>query len=668
MQEQPTPPAAPGTPFPKAKILLVDDQPANLLALEAILDELGQDLVRAHSGEEALRLLLDQDFAVVLLDIQMQGLNGFETAKLIRGRERSRRTPIIFLTAHAGDESLAAEAYKLGAVDYLVKPLVPEIVRAKAAALVEIFGVQEQARRQAELFRLLVQGTTDYAIFMLDPEGRIVTWNAGAERLNGYTAGEIVGRHFSTFYPREAIDRGWPAEELRRAEAAGRFEDEGWRLRKDGALFWANVVITALRDDEGRLKGFSKFTRDLTEQKRGEDALRRAHEELELKVRERTKELTEANARLADAARRKDEFLAMLAHELRNPLAPVLNGLHIRRLSEADQQAIEKARAMMERQIDHLTRLVDDLLDVSRITQGRIQVRQERLDLAKLVRTTAEDRRPLLGQAGMRLVLETPETPVWVAGDPTRLAQVLTNLLDNAVKFRNGGDSVTVRVTADARRKQAVIHVQDKGVGIAPDLFPRLFDVFSQGDRSLDRSRGGLGVGLSIVKGIAELHGGAVEAASGGPGQGAAFTVQLPLKEEPPALAETPAAPAKPGAEPLRILVVEDNRDAADSLRMLLELLGHEVAVAYSGLDGVKTAREWRPDVVLCDIGLPGLDGYGVAGELRHDPATAGTQLIAITGFGQEEDRRRARQAGFDHHLTKPVDPALLQPLLVRPA
>jgi PAS domain S-box-containing protein len=792
-------------PFPQAHILLVDDQPANLLALEAVLEDLGQVQVRAQSGEEALRLLQGQEFAVVLLDVQMDGLDGFATARLIRGRERSRHTPIIFLTAHDSEAARVTEAYQLGAVDFLVKPLLPVVVRAKVAAFVALFAQKERARRQADQLRLLIQATTDYAIFMLDPQGHVVTWNGGAERINGYRAEEIIGQHFSRFYPQDPIDRGWPAEELRRAAADGRFEDEGWRVKKDGSQYWSNVIITALRDEDGHLQGFSKVTRDLTERRQKEQALRQLNQDLEWRVRERTADLEASNealraeaveraraeralrdseeqfrtladsipqlawmarpdghifwynrrwfeytgvppgqtegwgwqsvhdpaelprvlanwraaldrgepwedtfplrrhdgqmrwhlsravpvrddrgrvgrwfgtntditdrieveAALKDADRRKDQFLAMLAHELRNPLAPVLTGLQVLRLAEADRDTAEQIRSMIERQIRHLTRLVDDLLDVSRITQGKIQIRRERIDLAALVRTAAEDRRPILEQAGMKLVLDVVDGPVWVAGDATRLAQVLNNLLDNAAKFRNGGDSVTVRMTVDEPVRQAVIHVQDHGIGIAPEMFPRLFEVFAQADRSLDRSRGGLGVGLSVVKGLVRLHGGEVDAASGGPGQGAAFTVRLPLKDELAALTEIPAAPREPAAKPLRVLVVEDNRDAADSLRMLLALLGHEAAVAYNGLEGVRQGREWRPDVVLCDIGLPGLDGYAVAGELRQDPATAGARLIAITGYGQDEDRRRTLQAGFDHHLTKPVDPAVLQPLLV---
>jgi PAS domain S-box-containing protein len=644
----------------------VDDLPANLLALEVLLDDLQQTLVKAGSGEEALRLLSRQDFAVVLLDVRMPGMDGFETAKRIRGREQSRNTPIIFITAHASDELSISEAFQLGAVDYLVKPLAPVIIRAKVGGFAKLYLEKAQARRQADELRLLIQGTTDYAIFRLDRQGYVRSWNPGAERMKGYKAEEIIGQHFSRFYPQEALDRGWPAEELRRAEAVGRFEDEGWRVRKDGSQFWANVVITALRDPAGRLLGFSKVTRDLTERKRAEDVLRRAHEELEVKVAERTKELTEANSRLADAARRKDEFLAMLAHELRNPLAPVLNGLHILGSFDTDHQTIKQARAMIERQIHHLKRLVDDLLDMARMTHGRVQLRRERLDLAQLVRTTAEDCRRLVEQAGMRLVVVLPEAVVPVVGDAIRLTQVLNNLLDNAVKFRNGGGYVAIHLSIDEGRQQAVLAVRDEGIGIEPEMFSRLFDLFGQADRSLDRSRGGLGLGLSLVKGLVELHGGEVQAVSGGTGQGSEFRICLPLKQEPAALSEPPSLTTPAAGEPLRILVVEDNVDAAESLRMLLQLLGHQVAVAFTGPEGVRVAKDWHPEVILCDIGLPGLDGYGVADALRHDPATAQVQLIAITGYGQDEDRHRAEHAGFDHHLTKPVDPRQLQPLLAR--
>jgi CheY-like chemotaxis protein len=378
--------------------------------------------------------------------------------------------------------------------------------------------------------------------------------------------------------------------------------------------------------------------------------------------------LKQAEEELRRANRAKDDFLVMLAHELRNPLAPILNCLHILRLSGYDRQKLEQARAVMERQLRHLSRLVDELIDVSRIIRGRVQLQPERLDLARLVRTTAEDYRAPLERAGLTLRVEVPEGPVWVAGDATRLPQALNNLLENAAKFRDRAGRVVVRLTVDAGRRQALLSVRDTGIGIEPEMLPRLFDVFAQADRSLERTRGGLGLGLSMVKRLVELHGGAVEAASAGAGRGAEFTIHLPLLAEPPTLATMPATPAAVG-ERLRILVVEDNRDVAESLRMLLELLGNEVGVAHTGPDGVRLAHQWQPNVVLCDIGLPGgLDGFGVASELRQDPATANARLIAITGYGSDNDRERARRAGFDYHLTKPADPAALQQLLARPA
>jgi signal transduction histidine kinase len=394
-------------------------------------------------------------------------------------------------------------------------------------------------------------------------------------------------------------------------------------------------------------------------------ALRRAHDELEARVAARTTELSRANALLADADRRKDEFLALLAHELRNPLAPILNSLEILRLAGADPEARERARAMVERQVRHLARLVDDLLDISRITRGKVRLRREWVDLARLVRTTIEDRRPTLERAGLRLTGQVPELPVWVNADATRLAQVLNNLLDNAAKFTDRGGAVAVTLTTEREPPLALLTVRDTGVGIDPAMLPRLFSVFAQADRSLERTRGGLGLGLSLVKGLVELHGGTVEAHSAGPGQGAAFTLRLPVAPEPAAFSELPTTAAADGRR-LRVLVVEDSRDAAESLRTLLHLLGHEVTVASTGPEGVQAARACRPDVVLCDIGLPDLDGYGVARALRRDPVTAGARLIALTGYGQEEDRRNARGAGFDHHLTKPAATEDLLALLAR--
>jgi CheY-like chemotaxis protein len=347
----------------------------------------------------------------------------------------------------------------------------------------------------------------------------------------------------------------------------------------------------------------------------------------------------------------------MLAHELRNPLNPIRTGLHILRLRGNDWNTVDQVREMMDRQVANMSRLVDDLLDVSRITRGKIALRQRHLDLAQLVRTSVMDHKNDLEARDMTLHLELPDTPVWVMADSTRLTQIVDNLLGNATKFTQKGGAITVKV--DSTEREAAFTVRDTGMGIEPEMLPRLFEAFAQADRSLDRSRGGLGLGLSIVKGLAELHRGRIEAASAGLGKGAEFTVWLPRENEPAALSERPIAPG-PSRKRLRVLVVEDNRDSADSLRMLLELFGHDVAMAYTGPDGVDAARQTPPDVVLCDIGLPGMDGFAVATALRGNPATADVRLIAITGYGREEDVRRAREAGFNHHLVKPVDPERL--------
>jgi PAS domain S-box-containing protein len=640
---------------PKVNILLVDDQPANLLALEAVLEPLGQNLVRAASGKDALRLLEQGDFAVVLLDLQMPGLDGFATAQRIRGRERSRHTPLIFITGYDSDSFPVAQAYQLGAVDYLVKPLVPAVLRAKVDVFVKLFQkteqvreltgqrlAQEALRESEERLRTLSDNLPRGAVYRAypGPDGRthFAYISGGVERLFGVRPDEVVRDPASLFglIHEDDLARVQAAEEAALAGMAA-FDCEFRQWTRGGELRWVHCRSAPRRLPDGTAV-WEGVVLDVTDRKAAEEALR-------------------------EADRRKDEFLAMLAHELRNPLAPLLNGLHLLRQSETPPEACARARDMMARQLRHLTHLVNDLLDVSRILRGKVQLRRERLDLARLARTTAEDRRPGLEQAGLALRLEAPETPVWVAGDETRLAQVLTNLLDNAAKFSDGGRHVTVRVRADAGRRQAVLSVRDEGIGIEAEVLPRLFNPFAQADRTLERSRGGLGLGLALVKGLTELHGGEVRAASEGPGRGAEFTVVLPLAPEPEALAARAVAP-RPAARPRRVLVVEDNRDAADSLRLLLGLLGHEVRVAYTGPEGVEAAREWRPDTVVCDIGLPGLDGYGVARELRRGPATARARLLALTGYGHEDDRRRALEAGFDHHLVKPADPEELQRLL----
>jgi PAS domain S-box-containing protein len=387
------------------------------------------------------------------------------------------------------------------------------------------------ATEQQEIsFRLLVEQVRDYAIFLLDPAGYVVTWNTGAASLKGYRADEIIGQHFSRFYPPEDIAAGKTERELAIAVSEGRVEDEGWRIRKDGSRFWANVVITALRNESGTLLGFAKVTRDLTERQRAADDLRRTNEDLERRVVERTADLTAANAELRTLDRQRSEFLAMLGHELRNPLAPVRNALQILRAPNVDAATVDWAKGMIDRQVRQLAGLIDQLLDVSRLTRGLIHINQRRIDVNQVVRSAAEDRRRVFGEAGVSFAIVGPADPIWVKGDAIRLTQVLSNLLDNAVKFTDRDGAVELKVSS--RDGEAIIAVRDTGIGIPAEVLPRVFDIFAQADSTLDRTRGGLGLGLALVKGLVGLHGGAVSAASEGPGKGAEFTVRLPLVPE----------------------------------------------------------------------------------------------------------------------------------------
>jgi len=554
--------------------------------------------------------------------------------------------------------------------------------------------IAEEALRQSEeRLRLLIEGVSDYAIFMLDPEGKVATWNTGAERLKGYRADEIIGRHFSVFYPEEARARRWPQQELELATRDGRFEDEGWRLRKDGSRFWANVVISALRDADGKLQGFGKVTRDLTERRAAEETLRIAYADLERRVVERTSELADANTalrdeverrrrlheererladqlrqRVADLAasdRHKDEFLAMLGHELRNPLAPIRNALEILKLDGVPEPSRGQAKALIERQVEHLVRLVDDLLDVSRIMQGKIELRHERIELAAVVERAIETAQPVIDARGHELQVSLPPRPVWLHGDLIRLAQVLNNLLVNAAKYseRAGRIALTATLAADRVR----ISVRDNGIGISPELLPKIFDFFVQGSRSLERSQGGLGIGLTLVKRLVEMHGGAVSAHSAGIGKGSELMVDLPLPDQTAAAEgkDGVVAAAAVGGRRRRVLVVDDNVDAAESAAALLSIWGHEARTVHDGLSVLRNVEEFRPDIVLLDIGLPGKNGYEVARELRRLPDSPVRLIAAMTGYGQEQDRRRSAEAGFDVHLTKPLDLERLRELLV---
>jgi PAS domain S-box-containing protein len=535
--------------------------------------------------------------------------------------------------------------------------------------LTERREAEERLRRSEERTRLLIESVADYAIFMLDPDGRVATWNTGAERIKGYTADEIIGTHFSRFYPEEALRADWPAYELEVAAAAGRFEDEGWRVRKDGTRFWANVVISAVRDEQGTLRGFSKVTRDLTERRMAEERLRAAYAALEERVEARTAELARTNAalqeavvRLEEADRNKDRFLAILAHELRNPLAPIRNATELLQTMRRDDPEIGQVSGIIERQARQLTRLVDDLLDVSRITGDRLQLQRETTDLEGVVRVAVDTSRPLIDANGHTLEVTLPPASFRLEADPARLAQIFANLLNNAARFTPPGGRISL--VAERRATSVVVRVRDTGIGIPAEGLRRIFEMFTQLDAGLERSRDGLGIGLTLAKRLAELHGGSLTVASEGPGRGSEFTVTLPIGDAAPA--ERAGSEHRPADAPARrrVLVVDDNRDSAESLAMLLSIGGDEVRAGFDGYEAIRVAAQWRPDVVLLDIGMPGLSGYDVARRLRANPWGRDVVLVAMTGWGAENDKRRARDAGFDHHLTKPIDPAEVRRIL----
>jgi PAS domain S-box-containing protein len=489
-----------------------------------------------------------------------------------------------------------------------------------------------------EQYRLLTENVKDFAIFLLDKGGKIATWNTGAERITGYNEAEAVGQPFALlFRPQDIVNRE-PEKELSIALEKGRSEDERWHVRKNGGQFWAMGVVTPLWDGGGKLRGYAKIMRDITARKRAE-------------------------TELAEANRRKDDFLAMLAHELRNPLAPVLNGLKVLRLEQAVGPNGQQAIGMIERQAKHLTRLVDDLLDVSRITTGKVSLRKERVELRTVVEHAVETVRPLMDARKHQLSVALPAEAVWLEADPARLTQVLANLLTNAAKYTEPGGHV--QLSAEREGPEVIVRVRDTGIGILPEMLPRIFESFVQGNRSIDRTQGGLGVGLTVAKSLVEMHGGKIEARSPGVGKGSEFIVRLTsIPEVKPLGPETVEKRQATKAPPLRLLVVDDNADTVASLAMLLRMYGHDVLTAATGPAGLEAALAHDRDVIMLDIGLPSIDGYEVARRVRAH--TAKPVLIAMTGYGQPEDRQKSKEAGFDYHLTKPVDPDRLQDLLAR--
>jgi signal transduction histidine kinase len=679
----------------KVNILVVDDLPDKRLAFQVVLEELGQNLVMAASGADALRELLLREFAVILLDVNMPDIDGIETAELIRQHSKTKHTPIIFVTAYA-DEMQTARGYALGAVDYILSPVIPEILRSKVKVFVELYRAQKRAqalaRLEAEraaaeeatqrseflafasrelgaslnldegmerLLQMLVPGLAEYALLSVQLEDEALAMSCGAR---------------ARPQAMEGLE-GLPAP-LQRALREGRKSDlvlEPQAALHGEVLYFhlvplrsgeRNVAMLAL----GYARGPGAY--GLADQATIEELVSRAaiafeNARLYWNLKREMARTKEAEEKLKEASRRKDEFLAMLSHELRNPLAPIRNAAEVMRRIAPTDAGIVWARDVVERQVTHLAQLVDDLLDVSRITQGKISLKKEPVELGKVVQHSVDTARSLLEAKRHNLSVSVSSTPIWVFGDFARLSQVIGNILNNAAKYTSEGGRI--ELVASAERGEALISVRDNGIGIDSALLPHVFELFTQGERSLDRSQGGLGVGLTVVERLVDLHQGRVEVHSEGIGKGSVFRVVLPC------ISEVPQAAGEERAEPQyaallagkRVLVVDDNIDAAESIAVFLRLEGHEVRTVSDGPQAVAIAQVFAPQVAVVDIGLPGMNGYEVARRLRLKGAEAPTLLIALTGYGQREDRARSMEAGFHHHFVKPADPRVIQSAIV---
>ncbi len=685
----------------KVNILVVDDLPEKLLAYEVILEELGQNMVTARSGEEALKLVLRQDFAVILLDVNMPGMDGFETASLIRQRRKSAHTPIIFLTAFT-DEMRMAQGYASGAVDYLPTPVVPEVLKAKVRVFIELSQMRRQAALQAEehAMRKAAEESARRSEFLVTaselltrPQKRQDIMHTLAQLPLPYLADASLVWLIDTETQKTEIYRAYlnstgqahsetlsaslPAElekALREAVASGQNKLvsnlPGGLIQPDS---WHQVVLDYASEKpaqsccalilpfgmRGPANGCLVLMRKEQKNPYAPSTIALATE----LVSHASVALENAILmhRIQEADRRKDEFLAMLAHELRNPLAPIRNALYVMKLSN-DPNMRQQAEDTIERQLKQMVHLVDDLMDVSRITQGKIELRKERIQLAAAIQHAAETAQSLLRQRDHHLHIQLPKQPIWLEADVARISQIFSNILNNAAKYTNPGGKISVE--AELLGDKVTITVSDNGIGIPPDMLTHIFDMFSQVDSSLERAQGGLGIGLTLVKSLVEMHGGTIEAQSRGLNEGSSFTVTLPVahtEEEAPA-AETP--PVETPAARLKVLVVDDNEASAKTLGWMIELFGHEVHMAHDSYQALTLADAILPDVILLDIGLPNMNGYEVCKTIRAKDALKHTVLIAQTGWGQSEHRQRSREAGFNHHLVKPIDMKTLQELI----
>ena len=672
-------------------ILIVDDEPRNLTVLETLLDDPDYRLVRATSADQALLALVAEEFALLIFDIRMPVMTGFELAQTIKARKKTAQVPIIFLTAYYNDDQHVLAGYGTGAVDFLHKPVNPVILRSKVAifaelhrksrelalanralvseiaerskaqaelrelnetleqrivertnALIERTQIEEAAREQLraseEFNRSLMDGTSD-GVKVLGLDGRILHMNRAAlSQLEIEDFEALRGRDWTSLWPEESHEIVRFAIEHARTGEPAAFT--AGRPNAAGAQRWWNVSVSAVREPlTGVVARLLAVSRDVTEARQAERALR------------------ESDAK-------KDNFIATLAHELRNPLAPIRNAVNVMRHKETTDSELVWCRDVIDRQVGQMSHLLDGLLDVSRITRSQLTLRREMIDLATVIELALEIARPFIDEAGHSLVVKLAQHPMVVNGDLTRLAQVVSNLLINAAKYSstNGNIALSAQQEAD----EIVVKVKDNGIGIESDQLLHVFEMFTQVQSALKHSQGGLGIGLSLAKGLVEMHSGQLNGYSEGLGKGSEFVMRLPvgrgMKLGQPSESGTHAHAS--ATEKFRILVADDLRDSADSLAMLLQAMGHDVRTTYEGEQAVRIAGEFRPDVAFIDIGMPIVNGYEVCRTIRDQAWGARMVLIAQTGWGRDDDRRRTLEAGFDYHMTKPLDPNAVVALL----
>jgi len=647
------------TVAPPVRILMLEDDRLDYELTESRLGKgrLRFEMVRVVEREEFETRLRKERFDLILADYVLPSFDGISALEISRSVVPD--VPFIFVSGTLGEE-VAIEMLKKGATDYVLKHRLERLVPAVTRALNES---RERASRRAavaalrkseSLARLIIDGLRDHAMIMLDPAGNVATWNNAAQRVLGYRESEMLNRPFGRCFVPDDAAAGLPERQLETVRAAGRLTEDHRLLRADGTPIFVTSATAIVFDDDGRELGFSKIIQDITERRQAEEALRRS--EVELRAR--------ATA-LADADRRKDEFLAMLAHELRNPLAGISNALCLLQTQTLDPQDAAAARDIMGRQISNMRRLIDELLDVARLTRGKIRLQRETVDACRVVREAVALVRPQAESRGQKLNAAVPEEPIRLVADSTRLEQVVGNLLSNAVKYTPAGGRIDVELNRVGASLQLI--VRDDGVGMTPEMLERAFELFSQADGSLDRSLGGLGIGLTMVKSLVEMHGGSVSGQSAGLGLGSTFTVKIPVidaEQIDGCVTDEAVVPTKRTAADRRVLIVEDNVDSARSLNLLICHWGYDVKVVHDGAAAVDAAMEFKPAVVLLDIGLPGMDGFQVAQRIRQKMGDASPLLVALTGYGREEDRRRGEEVGLGVYLTKPVETAVLQALL----